>query len=56
MYCDARTDVHTIHPLADPHIKKYIYNNSKVNCGNDKNNQRFYNNQFGSDNSHSNYL
>ena len=30
------------------HRKKYIYNNSHINCGNDKKNQRFYNNQFGS--------
>ena len=27
-------------PQADPHReKKYIYNNSHINCGNDKNNQ-----------------
>ena len=47
MYCDTRTDVHT--PHADPHVeKKYIYNNSHINCGNDKKNQQFYNNHLGS--------
>ena len=47
MYCDTRTDVH-IHTYADPHMeKKYIYNNSHINCGNKKN-KWFYNNQFGS--------
>ena len=54
MYCDARTDVH-IHTQTHTYKKKHIYNNSYINCGNDKN-QRFYNNQFGSYNSYRNYL
>ena len=45
------------HPHADPHTeKKYIYNNSHINCGNDKKNQWFYHNQFGSFNFYRNYL
>ena len=38
------------HPHADPHIEnKCILNNIHVNyCGNDKKNQWFYNNKFGS--------
>ena len=44
------------HPHADPHIEKYMYNNSCINCGNDKKNQWFYYNQFGSCNSYRNYL
>ena len=56
MYCDIRTDVH-IHTQT-PYIEKkvYIYNNSHVNCGNDKKNQRLYNNQFGSYISYRNYI
>ena len=43
MYCDTRTDVHCTHLHADSYIeKKYIYDNSHINCGNDKKNQRFY--------------
>ena len=34
----------------------YIYNNSHINCCNDKKYQRFYNNQFGSYNSYRNNL
>ena len=34
-------------PHADPQIeKKYIYNNSHINCGSDKKYKQFYNNQF----------
>ena len=45
MYCDTRTLKH-MHVY--PHIENnYTYNNSHINCGNDKKNQRFYN-QFGS--------
>ena len=45
------------HPQADPHIeKKYVYNNSHINCGNDKKNQRLYNNHFGSYNTYRNSL
>ena len=45
------------HLHADPHTeKKYIYNNSHINCGNDKNNQLFYHNQFGSYTYYRNYL
>ena len=41
------------HPHADPHIeKKSIYTISHINFGNDRKNQRFYNNQFGSYNSY----
>ena len=48
MYCDARTDVHI---YTQTHTeKKYIYNNSYINCGNNKKNPRFYNNKFGSKN------
>ena len=43
------------HPHADPPIKKYMFNNGPINCGNDKYNQLFYNNQFGSYNSYKNY-
>ena len=49
-------DVH-IHARTDQHIeKKYMYNNSHINCGNDNKNQRFYHNKFGSYNSYRNYL
>ena len=42
---------------SDPYIeKKYIYNNSHTNCGNDTKSQRFYSYQFGSYNSYRNYL
>ena len=45
------------HPHADPYTEKvYIDNNSHINCGNDKKNQRFSNNKFGSCNSYRNYL
>ena len=53
--CDTRADVH-IHTQTHTWEKKYLYNNSHINCGNDKKNQRFYNNQFGSYNSNRNYL
>ena len=43
------------HPHADPHIEKND-NNSHINGGNDKKNQRFYNNQLGSYNSYKNNL
>ena len=55
MYCDTRTDVH-IHTQTHTYKKVYIYNNSYINCDNDKKNQQFYNNQFGSVNSYRNYL
>ena len=35
VYCVARTDVH----IHTPEEKKYIYNNSHINCGNDQKNQ-----------------
>ena len=57
MYCDTRTDVHYYTPTHRPtHEKMYIYNNSHINYGNDKKNQRFYNNKFGSYNSYGNNL
>ena len=46
MYCDARTDVH-IHTKTHTE-NKYINNNSHINCVNEKKNQQYYNNQFGS--------
>ena len=52
MYCVTRTDVH-IHTQTE---KKYIYNNSYINGGNDKKNQWFYHDQFGSYNYCRNYL
>ena len=35
-------------PHADPHTKKNNYNDSHINCGNDKKNQWFNHNQLGS--------
>ena len=49
IYCDTRTDVHT---YTQTHIEKnvYIYIIIDINCGNDTKNQRYYKNQFGSNN------
>ena len=45
------------HACRQIHRKKvYLYINSRINCGNDKKNQRFYNNQLGSYNSYRNFL
>ena len=55
MYYDTCTDVH-IHTKTHTQKNKYIYNNSRINCGNDKKNQWFYHNQFGSYNYYRNYL
>ena len=46
MYCDTRVHFHTQNHTQK---KKYIYDNSHINCDNDKN-QRFYNNQFSTPN------
>ena len=42
---------------ADPHIeKKYINNNTDINCGKDKKNQWFHHDQFGLYDYYRNYL